>query len=83
MNFDDYKNTKPYKSRKADQAVWEAYNVEQARIECQFKPDLFADLGITDNPKREELFRLAWSYGHASGYEDVYNYALDLVDLIN
>ena len=48
----------------------------------QFKVDLKEDLGITDHPKAETLFDLAWEYGHSGGYREVYNYALDLVDLL-
>lgn len=48
----------------------------------QFKNDLFEELSITDNPKRELLFQKAWELGHSSGYSEVYLYACDLVDLI-
>ena len=48
----------------------------------RFKAELFSELGIEHNPKRELLFDLAWRDGHSSGYHQVYNFALDLVDLI-
>jgi hypothetical protein len=59
-----------------------AYNKETAELYALFKNDLFADLGIQDNPKREKLFTKAWEDGHSAGYSEVYNCALGLVDLI-
>jgi hypothetical protein len=82
MNFDDYVNKVEYVSRKVDQAGFDAYHAETARLTTQFKLDLFADLGIENNPKAELLFTKAWELGHSSGYYEVYNYALELVTLI-
>lgn len=48
----------------------------------EFKNDLFEELGITNNPKREKLFNKAWEHGHAYGFYEVYNVACDLVELI-
>jgi hypothetical protein len=59
-----------------------AYNEEIGKLMEQFKEDLFKDLRISDNPKRHKLFQKAWESGHAYGCENVYNKALDLVELI-
>ena len=40
------------------------------------------NLGITDNPKADAMLYIAWQDGHSSGYYEVYNRALDLVELI-
>lgn len=48
----------------------------------RFRQDLFEDLGIQDNPKRDLLFEKAWELGHSSGLQEVYSYAEDLVGLI-
>lgn len=58
------------------------YRVEESRLDTEFKSDLFEDLGITDNPRREKLFSLAWEIGHSIGYSEVYRVACDLVELI-
>ena len=55
---------------------------EESRLYEEFKSDLFEDLGITDNPKREKLFSLAWEIGRSTGYSDVYSVACGLVELI-
>ena len=64
----------------------ESYNIQKRKhsseLHEQFKRELFEELGILDNPKREELFSKAWELGHSAGYSEVYNYARDLVDLI-
>lgn len=68
--------------REAQKAHEVKYQAEESRLDAEFKSDLFEDLGITDNPKRELLFRLAWGMGHSHGYSDVYSIACDLVELI-
>lgn len=49
---------------------------------ANFERDLFEALGISEHPKRSVLFRLAWEYGHSAGHLDVWNHALDLVELM-
>lgn len=59
-----------------------AYSLETARLERQFKEDLFIELNIVGNPKADKLYSIAWQHGHSSGYAEVLSYAWDLVDLI-
>ena len=80
MNFDNYVNKLPYYKEGADvKAEW---RIEEARLVCLFTNDLFADLGIEDNPKRDLLFLHAWNMGHSAGFKEVYLYASELVELI-
>jgi hypothetical protein len=58
------------------------YRVKEGAIYTNFKFALYEDLGISRNSKREKLFAKAWDRGHSSGFYEVYNTALDLVDLI-
>lgn len=59
-----------------------AYAERQLEIMEEFKADAFRELDIELNKKRHELFRIAWDYGHSSGYSEVFQYMYDLVDLI-
>ena len=59
-----------------------AYNEGHQKITETFKQDLFKDLGIENNPKKEKLFEIAWRMGHGGGYGDVVCYAEDMVGLI-
>lgn len=59
-----------------------AYYNEESRIVNQFKQDMFVELDIENNEKRELLFSKAWEMGHSSGYDEIKNYMIDLVDLI-
>lgn len=54
----------------------------QIELNEKFKQDLFKELGIEKNNKREELFAKALELGHSAGFEEVYNYASNLVNLI-
>ena len=86
----DYQNTKPYPDRVgrgADAYVtrFEAlaeWQAEEHRVLAMFKQDLFEDLAIETNPRREKLFSHAWDAGHAYGFSEVYNTACRLVELI-
>jgi hypothetical protein len=55
---------------------------EQAQLEQQFKIDLFIELGIKNNPKRDLLYTKAWEEGHSSGLYEVYGVACQWVELI-
>ena len=88
MEFEKYKNMmaypklSDYTTKEEYKNATHEYRKENGRLFEEFKKDLFADLDITDNPKAEKLFSIAWEKGHSSGYREVYNEALDLVDLI-
>jgi hypothetical protein len=58
---------------------WQA---ENQRIHLLFQRTLFEEFGVANNPKREACFQLAWEHGHASGFEEVYNYFSEFVELI-
>jgi len=63
-------------------AARKAYHDEERRIHDQFRADLVAELGIENHPMRDKLLSKAWADGHANGFQEVHNCALDLVDLI-
>jgi len=52
----------------------------------EFWKDFFADECITVDDSNEDKIKmmtgLAYEYGHANGFEDILNYAYDLVELI-
>lgn len=50
--------------------------------EARFKRDLFEELGISDNPKREKLYAMAYENGHHEGYAEIFSCAQNLVELI-
>lgn len=81
MNFEKYKNNKPYKHNSTDEDI-KAYREESGRLHELFIADLFAEYGVTDNPKADKCFYLAWQHGHSSGLEEVANYFNEFVELI-
>lgn len=52
------------------------------RAEKKFKNDLFEELEIQDNPKRELLYQKAYELGHSYGCSEVFYYAKELAELI-
>ena|SRR5579863_2654525 len=75
-NRGDYVPKLDYKENK------EAYRLEQQRLNAQFKTDLELEHGVTDNPKRDKLFDIAWSQGHSAGWSEVALHYDELVELI-
>ncbi len=59
-----------------------AYNKEAARLEAEFRRDLFEFHGVTDNPKADLCYSIAYDKGHADGFCGVASYFSDLVQLI-
>ena len=57
---------------------WEEERKEHER----FKARLFKKHEVENNPKREACYKLAWDYGHSSGFSEVESYFSDLVELI-
>ena len=39
-------------------------------------------LSLEDKIRAEKAFRLAWEYGHSAGEMEVYNYWLDMKELL-
>jgi len=59
-----------------------AYATETRRLEAQFKTDLLAEYGVTDHPKADRCYSLAWEHGHAAGLAEVAGYFDEFVELI-
>lgn len=55
---------------------------EDNRLTELFKTDFLAEFGVTDNPKSELCYEIAWRDGHAEGLEAVYHEFEELVELI-
>ena len=51
--------------------------------DSRFRSNLYKVLGITDNPKADALFELAWAEGHADGLLSVLTHAEDMAELIS
>jgi hypothetical protein len=48
-----------------------AYDAETERLFQLFKQDALADVGLTDHPKGEQAFWMAWDREKRNGYLDV------------
>ena len=82
--MDEYPNAviQEVLDEEAYQAHRKEYDDESAKLDQEFQDDLFAEFNVTDNPKRIKCFELAWDKGHAYGYQEVYGYFSDFVELI-
>lgn len=49
---------------------------------AEHKAKLAADYGVTNHPKLDALYQLAWDEGHASGFGEVEIYFGRFVELI-
>jgi hypothetical protein len=58
------------------------YRKQCYEVDAQFKKDLLEHYGITDHPRADRAFEIAWEYGHSDGYESVALVMDDLVELM-
>lgn len=59
-----------------------AYRENENLMYKKFKEALFEEYGVSENPKRDMAFDMAWDREHAYGYHDVVSYFSELVELI-
>lgn len=58
------------------------YRIEENKLRQLFKTELESEFGTASHPKANKLFEIAWSDGHAEGYESVANRYEELVELL-
>lgn len=59
-----------------------AYQKKIREIKEDFKDALFVLHKVSDHPKRERCFEIAWEHGHSSGFSEVEIYFNDIVELL-
>lgn len=47
------------------------YSKKTRELEMQFKEDLEKEYGLSDHPKKDDLYRIAFDYGHSHGLHEV------------
>jgi ribonuclease HIII len=58
------------------------YMDRQNQLYKEFKRDLLEYHGVTDHPKANKAFEMAWEKAHGSGYQAVMDAFDDLVELL-
>lgn len=72
-----------YETKDAFTDARRKYHLEVDEFEkSKFKVALFEELGIVGHPKAEMLFNMAWLRGYGNGLYEVFQEALELVELI-
>jgi len=82
INSGAYKPKVKYVSRKKDEAQWQAYKDELARLDAEFKRDALKEVGLENHPKANKAFAFAWSLGHASGFSEVFSYLEEIAEIL-
>jgi hypothetical protein len=61
------------------------YNQESNRVWSLLEEKIKEDSGLNDIPKqyRDKVYSYAYQQGHSSGYGEVYNYLIDLVNIFD
>jgi hypothetical protein len=72
----------PERSNPQYTSIRNLYRNDEARLQQQFKMDLFSEHGVTGHPKAELCYAKAWEHGHAYGLSEVATYFEDFVELI-
>lgn len=77
---DEFKQKLPYAPPASKERA--AYIEEGTRLNEAFRTALFEEYDVTNNPKVEQCYSLAYEFGHGSGHNEVAIYFADLVVLI-
>lgn len=59
----------------------ERFDQEEARIYEQFRQDALVEVGILNHPMADELYSLAWKFGHIGGLPEVFTHLKDYVGI--
>lgn len=51
-------------------------------MRAEHKARLAREEGLTDHPKLDLLYGLAWEHGHASGWTDIESYFREFAELL-
>jgi hypothetical protein len=54
----------------------------QQDLREQFRADALEDVGLTDHPKADKVWDMAWNHGHGGGNHEVYGWLCELAELI-
>lgn len=61
---------------------WAERQAESTRLITEHKAKLAEEHGLVGHPKLDTLYDLAWSHGHASGFDEVRSYFEDFAQLL-
>ncbi len=64
------------------QAHLKHYHAENKKLQDEFRHDLIEKYGMTNHPKANECFDMAWDFGSGSGLWEVEDYFVSIVDLV-
>jgi hypothetical protein len=71
-----------YWKQKRDERASESMAMAMKRHN-EFRHDLEVHYGVPhDHPKAQKLFEMAWGYGHASGFHEVFQHYGELAELV-
>lgn len=80
-----YNSQEPYPSGLSGLERMEAlnaYHTSQRLGLTLFKADALEEVGLTNHPKADKAYELAWSRGHSSGFAEVLFELEELADLL-
>jgi hypothetical protein len=78
----EFKHNELYTTIVTDRVQWEKYHEAERQSILNFRQALFDEHGVSNHPKRNKAFDIAWEHGHASGFTEVANYFADLAELL-
>jgi hypothetical protein len=58
------------------------YSNETCRLEEIFRSDALKEVGLEGHECADRAYSYAWEQGHSCGYSEVFNYLLDIAEVI-
>ncbi len=58
------------------------YRERQENLNEEFRVDVLEEYGLTEHPKADKVYTMAWDHGHSSGYYEVAQWVSELAELV-
>ncbi len=77
-----YPSSRDFNSQDDYRIAISNFKQQEAEQTLKFREDLESEYGLSEHPKRNVLWHLAWEHGHSSGLWNVYSWYDELSELL-
>jgi hypothetical protein len=80
-DFEKYKKQRENPSL-SHEAPQREYRYQSRRLNMCFKEDALKEVGLSNHPKSDKIYQMAWEKGHSEGLQAVYYALQELAKII-
>lgn len=77
-----YRTKLPYVNMYQDPSGYDAYHHDQCSLDSEFQEDALEHAGLTNHPKANKVWSMAWDHGHSAGWSEILYWVVELSTLV-